>query len=218
MGKVFDSHLSDDLLERYVMGAASDEETALADEHVIICPDCQDRLQEIDDFVQAFRIAAPRMLRETKREPGKAGWFAGRLGWLFGSGLLKPAPLAGALAAVVLGILVVSSDPRQPGVSRDRVVELRSFRSEAVATATPSDNLTLKMDTGGLVSSPAYEVEIADMGGKVIWRGRSGMEEGVHVVRPGSLTQPGPYWVRVLQDDAGKSLLREYGLEIRPAR
>jgi len=117
----------------------------------------------------------------------------------------------------VLGVLVLSTDPRQPAAGQDRVVELRSFRSDAVATALASDNLTLKMDTSGLIPAATYAVEIAGMGGGVIWRGKSSVVDDMHVVRPGKLSKPGPYWIRVLRDDAGKALLREYGMEIRAA-
>jgi len=215
MGKAFDFHLSEELLERYAMGASSEEETAQADEHLILCPDCQDKLQEVDDFVKAFRIAAPKLRSEAGARQTRGGRFADKLARLFGAGFLRPMPVAGALAVVVLGVLVVSMDPRQPLGGQDRVVELRSFRNEAVATAYASDNLTLKMDTGGLVPSAAYRVEIADVWGTVIWRGLSRVEDGAHIVRPGKLGEPGLYWIRVLQDDAGKALLREYGLEIR---
>lgn len=47
----------DHLLERYAMGQLSDQESEPVEEHLLLCPACQDRLLVLDDFVQVMKAA-----------------------------------------------------------------------------------------------------------------------------------------------------------------
>ena len=50
-------HISDAALENYSLDHLAEPELEVVEEHILICPTCQDRLTEIDDFVRAFRMA-----------------------------------------------------------------------------------------------------------------------------------------------------------------
>ena len=50
-------HFPDDLLESYAMGKLSDQESEPVEEHLLLCSVCQERLGELDDFVQAIKTA-----------------------------------------------------------------------------------------------------------------------------------------------------------------
>jgi hypothetical protein len=51
-------HISDDDLERYYLGMIKDEgELAPLEEHLLICPECVDRADEAQDYVDAMRAA-----------------------------------------------------------------------------------------------------------------------------------------------------------------
>jgi len=50
-------HFPDDILENYAMGKLSDQESEPVEEHLLLCSVCQERLDELDDFVQAIKIA-----------------------------------------------------------------------------------------------------------------------------------------------------------------
>lgn len=50
-------HFPDDILEKYAIGKLSDQESEPVEEHLLLCSVCQERLEELDDFVQAIRIA-----------------------------------------------------------------------------------------------------------------------------------------------------------------
>jgi hypothetical protein len=51
-------HISDDDLERYYLGTIKDEtELASLEEHLLICPECVDRADEAQDYVDAMRAA-----------------------------------------------------------------------------------------------------------------------------------------------------------------
>ena len=50
-------HIPDDLLEVYAMGKLSDHESEPVEEHLLLCPVCQEQLAELDDFVPAIKTA-----------------------------------------------------------------------------------------------------------------------------------------------------------------
>jgi hypothetical protein len=47
----------DHLLERYAMGQLSAQECEPVEEHLLLCPVCQDRLLVLDDFIQVMKAA-----------------------------------------------------------------------------------------------------------------------------------------------------------------
>ena len=55
-------HITDDILDAYSLGQMSEADLAPVEEHLLTCPDCQDRLQATDLFVAT--------IRHVLREPG----------------------------------------------------------------------------------------------------------------------------------------------------
>jgi anti-sigma factor RsiW len=49
------AHVDADSLERYALNQLSEEASATIEEHLLLCPLCQRRLQETDEFVNALR-------------------------------------------------------------------------------------------------------------------------------------------------------------------
>lgn len=54
-------HLSDDELERLVLKQLDEDTTALVEEHILGCPSCAERLNEIRRYVIAMREALRRL-------------------------------------------------------------------------------------------------------------------------------------------------------------
>ena len=50
-------HVSDEQLDQYALKRLTEAEVAALEEHLLICPECQDRLQHTDDFIEALRTA-----------------------------------------------------------------------------------------------------------------------------------------------------------------
>jgi anti-sigma factor ChrR (cupin superfamily) len=50
-------HASDDILERYAMGTLSGRESAPVEEHLLLCTVCQERLEDLDGFIQVAKVA-----------------------------------------------------------------------------------------------------------------------------------------------------------------
>jgi hypothetical protein len=59
-------HVSDDTLERYAMQTLPESESGPLEEHILICPDCRERLQAEIDFVTAMWGAAGKV-REAEK-------------------------------------------------------------------------------------------------------------------------------------------------------
>ncbi len=51
-------HASDDILERHAMRTLSVAETGPLEDHLLMCPECRDRLKSEIEFVAAMRGAA----------------------------------------------------------------------------------------------------------------------------------------------------------------
>ncbi|HEX8984430.1 MAG TPA: hypothetical protein VF767_03330 [Bryobacteraceae bacterium] len=62
----FTDHISDDLLETYALGKLQDADLAFAEEHMLVCAECRDRLVGIEAFVSVLRNA----LNAGKRKSG----------------------------------------------------------------------------------------------------------------------------------------------------
>ena len=50
-------HILDDHLEAYSLGQLATAATASAEEHLLVCGACQDRLAQWDEYTQAMRAA-----------------------------------------------------------------------------------------------------------------------------------------------------------------
>ncbi len=54
-------HISDHDLERYYLGMITEkDELATVEEHLLACPSCVDRAEQVQDFVDAMRRALLR--------------------------------------------------------------------------------------------------------------------------------------------------------------
>ncbi|HEY3443640.1 MAG TPA: zf-HC2 domain-containing protein [Paludibaculum sp.] len=61
---VFVDHIPDEALEQYAMGKLPESEVASLEEHLLICLDCQYRLDAMDEYVAAMRAAAVKLVDE----------------------------------------------------------------------------------------------------------------------------------------------------------
>src|SRR5580658_10159176 len=102
MGPVLGPHLLEPELEEYSMGTLSDDRMDVFEEHLLACANCQDRLLELESFVNAVRSVSPK-LREERRP--------------FWSGLFKWPRVAlfvsfGATAALLMLLPRVAAPPK----------------------------------------------------------------------------------------------------------
>lgn len=206
------NHIPEDVLERYSMGLVGDEEAAPVEEHLLVCVDCQDRLQTTDEFVLAMRQASLVMLNQ-----GPGWWqrwrvrFAGIWeGW-------KPVYAIGvAAAALTIAVLFLPRQTAGPPAPTEVVLQsARGLEDAGLATAAVNRPLRLVVDLTAIPNASGYRVEIVDAAGGAVWSGQGESEPGRLVVEANRGLGAGRYWVRLYGLPEPARLLREFGLEAR---
>ena len=48
-------HVDAEALEQYAMGTLPEAEMACVEEHLLVCPDCQDELADVDAYLRLIR-------------------------------------------------------------------------------------------------------------------------------------------------------------------
>jgi hypothetical protein len=187
------AHPSEDVLEEYAFGRLSDEDLAKVEEHLLICQECRDLLQETEHFLLAIRQHA-----------GEEA-----------SSRLRTRPLIGygtALAAAVGALMVAAMIP---GIHRAHVetpVQLVAFRggeSGAMIPAAAGATLNLHVDVSDLTPTGVYGVQVVDAQGAPVWRNEARASGGSLRLKMSPGLKPGVYWIRLY---SGAELLREFGL------
>ncbi len=201
-------HISDQALEEYSRGAVRDAEAERLEEHLLICPGCQDRLAETDEFVKAMRDAAAKLQMESPsaiEEHWRGAWR-----WLW-----RPAPVMAVSGAAVLLIAAVIWNAGRYG-GGPATVMLQAVRGDASASphAPAGRPLVLKLDAKGLPAFASYRVEVVDSSGVALFERAVERQSGDISTAVPERLKSGRYWVRLYEPNATGSLLREYGLSV----
>ena len=68
-------HLSIDCIQRYTLHELSPAETKLAEEHIAVCPECEERLQDEMESPDAMRSSSVgeirRMIESDRKKPSR---------------------------------------------------------------------------------------------------------------------------------------------------
>jgi len=200
----FQRHASEDALERYSLGVASEAEAEPFEEHLLVCPECQDRLAEMDLFVRATRLAARNLQERPETRWGLLPHLAiPRRVWI-----AAMAGLATVLASAGLWSLL------RPGSVQPVTVGLASVRGHEQpfgARAPAGRPLRLQLDAAGLPEGPHYRLEIVAANGRAVHEAAVQGAGGALEATVPSLS-PGRYWVRLYSLAPQPVLLREFGL------
>lgn len=200
-----EKHPPEEQLEEYSRGTLSAEEAERLEEHLLVCARCQDRLSELDAFVDATRQAAVKVRAEppSALEDGLRG--LGRIA-------AKPPVAVVLVAAFIAAVALTPRLWRSPVAAEVFPIRLEAVRGPGpLAAHVPAGRpLALTLDLAGVSGSPSYRVEIVDAEGApkleriVPGNGR----DAVNIT--GVRLPAGRYWVRVYEPTGG--LLREYGI------
>ena len=204
-------HATEETLELYSLETLPEAETEVLEEHLLVCPECQQRLTGTDVYVRHMQAAAAKLRTEG---PGRrAGGFVGVFAW--------PAPVWAAVVVICLlglGWAVIGKKSILPVQSAPIAVALQAVRGvEDTSTASVPEGrpLTLEADLTGLPAEELLEMELVDAGGHPAHR--SGVKpEGRRAVLPiPSGLSEGTYWVRLYTAGPRNELLREYALRVQ---
>jgi hypothetical protein len=197
------SHPSEEILEEYAFHRLPEALAAQVEEHLLLCPGCQDALAEVDRFVSALRIAASQPPSAVK---------AGR-GWRTVFEAFSPAPKwaipVAALALVILAVIAVRKNVPKP--LAPVAVILSSVRgSDPLSPAPAGKPLHLSIETPDLIPGRDYRMELVDASGGLVWKGAATESAGTLAADVSEPLSAGVHWVRLY--GANSELLREFGL------
>src|SRR5690348_719537 len=94
----FSSHISEDLLEKYALRKLTEPELATVEEHLLVCPKCQDHLDEVDEYIQVMKLA---VAQDPAMRPRQRAWLPFSIVWPFPARVWVPIVM---LIALVLAI------------------------------------------------------------------------------------------------------------------
>jgi hypothetical protein len=201
-------------LERYSIGSLSGPPGDVLEEHLLLCPACQDQLAEIDAYVRTAQVAASRLRSKTPLSRLRTrNW-----SWKF---VPQPTLAYGGIAAVclMLGLWVYLSRTSASSSGFPPVaILLQAVRGpgEAIDARAPGGRpLILRADLSGLQPQVLWELEVVDARGARMHRSAGRASEGRLEVRLTTGLADGQYWVRLYAPGSGSGPLREYALRVR---
>jgi hypothetical protein len=204
-----EGHVQEERLEMYAMGRLGESEVAEVEEHLLLCEICQEELTRVDEFLKAFRVAAPAV--EAAKAKSGGGVLERTRRWLVRIRDEKAVTYAApSLALAALALVVMVPGPGDAPVAK---VELRSERGAGIVNVAAGRRLSLFLDARGLPAAPTYRVELADANGSVEWTGPGSLSNETLAVVTGKAVGAGRHWVRIYGDSGGgERLLREFGV------
>ncbi len=204
-------HASEDELEHYCLGLLPDAGAVRLEEHLLVCAECREWLDETEAYVWAMKRAAGRLRDQDKLA------LPGRFAAL--SGLVRGRRLAWGLAAVLAlaAVLWLPAARTRPGLpaAPPLAVSLFAFRSDDSGAVAPAGRpLVLEAEWAGTELPPRLEAQIVTPAGREAGRQPAEVRQGrVTVPVAGGLSR-GSYWVRLLDADRRGEILREYALRV----
>lgn len=177
------------------MNRLSETELGPVEEHLLLCPACQDRVSKVDEYIATAKAAARRI--ESEKRPWKQLVLA------------YPKPLWAATTAALLFLLYfVWPNARGPAQTL-ALTTMRGAVSSPIANAGAP--MQLKLDASGLQARDTYSVDVVDASGAQVATMQAKRTGDTIVVETDPL-RSGQYWIRV---SAQGAVLREFSLPVR---
>jgi len=201
-------HADDDLLERYSMGRLAGPELEKFEEHLLICPQCQDNLDSADAYVGGIRSAAAEF--EQQRSPVGRPRLRRRFNLQRPAGVLGLAALGLFIAAGIQWRLLHRSSAPPALVLLEATRGTENLSKAATPAGKP---FILTLDLTDLQPLSSYRLEIVDAAGHRVFESAAAPTNNKLQTTVANGLPTGMYYVRVYAP--GAELLREYGLQVR---
>jgi anti-sigma factor RsiW len=223
-------HASEELLEEYTFGRIREPQLGRLEEHLLICPQCQSELHDIEEYkvfmkaglasFESERLAAAR-LRNLQTRLGSPVRPRSRvreassphLAWsrMPGARSLLTAAVLLVLAAAAVTWRMQSSPVARVPIATVRLVALRGGEG-GVAHAPSGRPLHLVFNQRDLPTDVSYRAEVLNSSGLQMWSGNVRMADESFSLQLTGPLRAGTYWVR-LYSSTGQ-LLREFALRV----
>jgi hypothetical protein len=201
MGSALGPHLPEPELEEYSMGILAEGRMDVFEEHLLTCADCQDRLLDMDSFINAVRSVSPK-LREARR-PFWKGLFRWRRAVWF---VALPAVI------ILLAALRIGRAPERLEMTPITLSANRGGEGQAAEKASAGKPLSLAVDLTELPAFSSYRLVIVGSMGKQVWEAEARPESGKISVPMRKGLGAGQYYVRLYAPN--RELLREFSLAV----
>jgi hypothetical protein len=201
-----DRHIEDDDLERYSMRTLGETQTPALEEHLLFCHSCQNRLYEMDQFLESIRAVAPGVSREKEtlwlrlRKLVTVSWPTNYPAWAAASAVLALVCLVG-----------LTWQFRQGATGKPIAVVLVAERGGAV-TAPANRALLLELDTKGLPNMTSYRLQVVDQFGARVAESSVSHRDGRIKFPVGAKLAAGDYLVRLFSPQGEQ--LREFAVRL----
>jgi len=207
-----EKHPLEERLEEYSRGMLPEEEAERLEEHLLLCAPCQDKLAELDAYVDATRQAAekvqsepPTLLEDHLRAVGR---------FMTAPPFIVVVAAAGLIATVMLAPRMWHGKGAAEPAFAVRLEAVRGGAGLLTQRAPAGRPLLLNLDLAGVPESPSYRLEIVDSGGGVVFGCAVKRQGDGAAMASGGRLGAGRYWVRLYEAPPGRALLREYGLDV----
>jgi hypothetical protein len=195
-----ENHIADETLEQYSLETLAVGDAERVEEHFLLCPLCQERLDQTDIYIRAMRAATSGMWSNGQRPRAALGLW------------LQPLFIATAalLTLVWLGGLRAGgrADAAPAAVFLTANREAGGPTLERAPSGRP---LSLRLDATGLPPAGVYGVEVVTASGDGHLHKSARPSGGILIVGTPAFGA-GMYWVRIYED---RTLLREFELEVQ---
>jgi hypothetical protein len=199
------THIPEAELERYALGQLNEDQEATVEEHILICNRCQDLLQEVDDLILAYRMAATRV---PATEPS---WFTRLASWLAAG--LAPSRLSYAAASVLVlaASVAIYENGRVASSGASALIVVPAVRSlpSEIPAGTP---VNLQLDVRGLEGLGTLSARVVDETRSVVWKGKVEVT-GFHASASIPRLSKGDYVLRLYSTPAEQ--VAEYAVRVK---
>jgi hypothetical protein len=196
-----DLHPSEDQWEEYALGRVRGLALDSLDDHLLLCDQCQDKLAQLDAFINGLKLQQGHSVWRPKLTP-EAGRSWSRPAWLF-----RSAAIAGVAAAGIAALLLARNIA--PAAPQKLVLESYRGSPDATPQARPGAPLDLSADLTDLPPGADPYIEVAAADGKIV-KSKTLSPNGRAVIPKG--LPEGVYWIRLYAPET--RLVREFGLRV----
>ncbi len=222
-------HPNDEVMERFILHRAEDDEVEILETHILACEHCLTRLETLELQITDLRAALTadeqhRAAQELKRGEARwKNWFTmPALSWAGGAVAMLAVGLTIAPRMVQHGSLTARQNT--PAVAELNLSGCRNSADSNLASCRGSEKgsilpqgrpLDLRVETADIAAGPV-DVQLVDGAGGEIWQGQSEVKQERAEVKLPRIAQPGPYFLRFYAPSAGREheLVREFRFEV----
>jgi len=208
-------HATEEILEEYSFGRIYEPQLGLLEEHLLICPQCQSLLSDVDEYASLMKAGLASLQLERQASPVSTAGAASLLRLALPQRSAANLLLVSAILLTMVGATAVfrrmqSSEDRLPAANVT-LIALRGGEGD-VARAPSSRPLNLVFDRTDLPPDLSYRAEVLSSAGRQVWSGNVQIADQSLSARVDAPLRAGVYWVRLYS--SGGRLLREFGLNI----